>query len=123
MDAYNDILYKMQKINETIKSLEDKNKKLEATLSICVRKADLATESTRLKTSINNIAASVTDIDDKLKKVNLPSDTKYYLDETELKDIRNKIRQFNALMIRMEELEQSVIKTLNKYAFSTSTSN
>lgn len=114
MDAYTELNNKINTLKERINELKNNYDVMQATLSICVRKSDLTSESTRLSNDITNMSDVITKLETKLAKVLLPEDTKYYLDEDELKNIRNKIRQMNALIIRLQELEKHVITTLNR---------
>jgi len=113
-DAYNEIIRKLSTLETRIKTSENKIRLIEGTLSICVRKSDLQIESSRLGTDIKNMSSVVTELETKLNKVYLPEDTKYYLDEDELRDLRNKIRQLNAILIRMSSLESTIVQTLNR---------
>lgn len=114
MDAYNELVNKIKKLDAKITNNETSISKLTSTISILSRKSDLQNEVTRLKGEISDISGVVTEVNARLNKVLLPKETKYYLGEDELLSLRNKIRQMNALLVRMQNLEKIIVQSLSR---------
>lgn len=113
-DAYTDLVAKIKTLSNTVKGLQDDIRRIDGTLDIVARKSDLETEAIRLRSDLSNISSVVTTLNDKLNKITLPDDTRYYMGEEELRNLRNKIRQMNSLIVKLEDLEKTIVQTLNR---------
>jgi hypothetical protein len=114
MDAYNELNGKITNLNNKIIANTNSIDKINATIDILARKSDLGNESARLHGELTLMSETITLLETKLQKVYLPNSTKYFLDETELSNLRNKIRQMNAILVRMQNLEKTIVQTLTR---------
>lgn len=114
MDAYSEIINKITILNNEIKAIKEDVRTINGTLDIVPRKSDLETEAIRLRSDLANMSSVVNTLSDKLNKISLPDQTRYYMDEDELRNLRNKIRQMNALITTLQELEKKIVQTLNR---------
>ena len=114
MDAYTELLNKIKKIEEKSNQHTNSINTINKTFAIIARKSDVETEAARLRGEISQLSSVITSISDKLSKVYLPNESKYYLDETELQNMRKKIGQMNSMLIRLQNLEKTILQSLSR---------
>ena len=96
-----------------IKDIEDKQ-------SIFVTKSDLFAEIRSIENLVNDINEALATIENKLAKVFLPADTRFFLEESEITDFRNNFRQLRALTADLEKSRQSFIKLASRFNLTNS---
>lgn len=107
----------LARIESTLKGMSQSiaNLKDDVESKICI--SDLNRKITSVKDSINTLAKTVSNLENKLSKVYLPDDTRYYLEQTEVADFRNSQTKLLAMMADFDKLYKSLV------AYTTSNSS
>jgi len=82
---------------------------LEGDINILASKSDVKTQLDRLEVERKNQTDLLSKFEAKLAKVKLPAETRLFLDENELSNLRNKIRTINAQIARLHKIEKSLL--------------
>lgn len=114
---YNSIETLKKTMNGIVARVED----LESITGAYVTNATMQSAVEELNSSITDINTSISDIDTKLQKITLPSNTRYYLEESEITDFRNHFRQLRAMMADLEKSRQAFIRLAARYNLTNST--
>jgi hypothetical protein len=72
-------------------------------------RSDLSRSETILSAKIADNAALINEIEQKLSKISLPTDTRYYLEESEVGSFRSNFNKLLAMMASFEQLYKSLV--------------
>lgn len=100
--------------------LEARIETLEERASIYITNAELQTSLSDINDNISDINTTINTIETQLQRVVLPTDTRYYLQESEISDFRNNFRQLRALMAELERSRAAFIRLASRYNLTNS---
>lgn len=103
-----------------VSTLENRMLDLEDKQTIFVTKSDLFAEVKNINNTVNDINEALATIENKLAKVFLPADTRFFLQESEITDFRNNFRQLRALSADLERSRQAFIKLSARFNLTNS---
>tara|TARA_Y100000310_G_C20585002_1_gene764929 strand:+ start:319 stop:708 length:390 start_codon:yes stop_codon:yes gene_type:complete len=72
-----------------------------------------------LNVSIRSNSSRITKIEEKLSKISLPADTRFYLEESEVRDFRANFQKLTALMTDVENLYDTMVAYLSNATENT----
>jgi len=107
-----DLSNKIRAMDADIKALTKRVADLENILGMSVSLSHLKTSEEATKVLINSNAQNIRDIEEKLSKITLPDDTRYYLEESEVQDFRSNFQKLNALMVDVRNLYDQMVAYL-----------
>lgn len=107
-------------LKKTVASLQNDVLSLQADQDIYATKSDLSTEVHELEESLTSVNSSLSSIETKLQKISLPTDTRYYLEESEITSFRNHYRQLRAMMAETEKSRVAMIRLMSRYNLTNS---
>jgi len=107
-------------IKKAIASLENRMTTVEGRFSSYVSASDLSSEVSTLSDSISDLNAAITVMETKLQKILLPTDTRYYLETSEISNFRSHFRQLRAFMSEVDRTRQALIKLMARYNLTNS---
>lgn len=110
----------IQSMLKTLDGYEQRISNLEKTSGIYISQSSLQSSVSEIQSSIDGINTNVTAIEAQLQKVTLPSDTRYYLEESEITDFRNHFRQLRSMMGELERSRQAFIRLAARYNMTNS---
>lgn len=108
-------------VNPTLKSLQTQIDDINEKLDIRVTTAELQTAIGEYAQIINDFNSALADVEEKVKNILLPTDTRFYLEESEISDFRSNFRMLRALMTDLEKSRQAFIKLSARYNLTNST--
>lgn len=115
-NLYNSI----ESMKRVINGLSERVTDLEHVSGIYVTASTLQTNLKDINDNITNINKSISTIENKLQKITLPEDTRYYLQESEITDFRNHFRQLRSMMSDLEKSRQAFIRLASRYNMTNS---
>lgn len=106
----------IEQLEDRIKDAENKIKalnlvydRLSATVESKTNSSDLNRTSTELRELIAGTDNTVAQLNEKLSKVILPEETRYYLKEGEVAAFQSNFNKLKTMLIKIESLYQSVV--------------
>ena len=116
-----DTLYnQLQSQMNIINGLSGRITPLESNSGTYISYSSLQSSISELQSNIDSINNTITGIESQLNKITLPSDTRYYLEESEITDFRNHFRQLRAMMSDLEKSRQAFIRLSARYNMTNS---
>lgn len=112
----------IESLKTSINSLSSRVSTLENISGIYVTQSTQDTAIRTVNDTISDLNKAIGDIENKLKKITLPEDTKYYLEESEISNFRKNFRQLRVMMTEVENSRQAMIKLLARYNLTNSIS-
>ena len=94
---------------------------LENAAGIYISQSSLQSSISELQSNIDDINTTLVTIETQLQKITLPSDTRYYLEESEITDFRNHFRQLRTMMGELDKSRQAFIRLAARYNMTNST--
>ncbi len=104
-----DLTNKIQSIDTEIKALKRRVTDLEKLLGQSISQSHLKSSESATRMLINSNAQGIRDIEEKLAKITLPDDTRYYLEESEVQDFRSNFQKMTALMVDVRNLYDQMV--------------
>jgi len=104
-----DISNRMVKLETAVRAQSARITLLENELGKYATQGQLKTSEANTKNIINQNSILINDIEQKLLTIAIPSDTRYYLSNTEIEDFRDNYRKLIAMGADAERLYQSLI--------------
>lgn len=114
MDVIQNTTNKIKSLEKTIGAISNRLDNIDKVLNLTVNISDLLKSEVTLKELIKQTNESISKIEQKLSKVSLPDDTRYYLNQDEIANFRCTIQQLSAMMSSFEQLYKNLV------AFSSS---
>jgi len=74
-----------------------------------VMMSDLARSETNLNNKIKDLGEMIVKIEEKLAKISVPDDTRYYLEESEIADFRSNFNKLLAMLASYEQLYKNLV--------------
>lgn len=99
----------IQALRTTVSVLQAQIAELNQNTNSRVRLSDLARTESTLDTKIKDVAELVVKLEEKLAKISLPEDTRYYLEENEVADFRSNFNKLLAMMASFEKLYKDLV--------------
>ena len=112
----------IESLKTSINSLSSRVNTLENISGIYVTQSTQDMAIRQVNDTISDLNKSIGDIENRLKKITLPEDTRYYLDESEITNFRKNFRQLRIMMTEVENSRQAMIKLLARYNLTNSIS-
>ena len=100
------------KLNEMERDISGINKALgvmQDNINSRLHLSELQTTSLELQGLIRDNAEVITDLQERLAKVALPDDTRYYLEESDLEAFKHNFSKMKAMLSRFERLYGNVV--------------
>lgn len=107
-----DISNRFISVENSIKDLSKRIKLLELAIGANVGQSQLKLSDSALQLKIDNNSSLMRKLEDKLSKITLPEDTRYYLEESEVQDFRANFQKLSALMVDVESLYDNMVAYL-----------
>jgi predicted nucleic acid-binding Zn-ribbon protein len=107
-------------LKKSVSGIESRVKVVEDKFAAYVSTSELNTESRRLEALIQDANDTIETIETKLQKIELPADTRYYLEEAEITDFRNHFRQLRVFFSEVENSRKAMIRLLARYNLTSS---
>lgn len=104
-----DMNNRMIKLETAAKAQSERITLLEHELGKYATQGQLKTSEANTKNIINSNSQLINDLEQKLLTIAIPSDTRYYLSNTEIEDFRNNYRKLIAMGADAERLYQSLV--------------
>ena len=120
MATLNSLENSIMTINKALLGLGERMNSLEDGQAIYVSKADLQTVTGALSDQITAMNVALSKVEQKLTKIILPEDTRYYLVSSEITDFRTNFRQLRGMMVELEKTRQAFIKLAARYNLTNS---
>lgn len=111
----------IESVKKDVSSISTRVTKLESISGIYITNASLQTNLVNLQLAIDDMETSILELETKMQKISLPTDTRYYLEESEITDFRNHFRQLRVMMSDVEKSRQAFIKLASRYNMTNST--
>lgn len=111
----------IESVKKDVSSISTRVTKLESISGIYITNASLQTNLVELQRTIDDMETSILELETKMQKISLPTDTRYYLEESEITDFRNHFRQLRVMMSDVEKSRQAFIKLASRYNMTNST--
>jgi predicted nucleic acid-binding Zn-ribbon protein len=108
-------------IKTQLTGLENRIQDMEDQLSVYVTSSDLQSYLNDINSTMNDYNDALSDLENRLAKVVLPTDTRYFLTESEITDFRDNFRKLRIMMSEVEKSRQSMIRLLSRYNLTAST--
>lgn len=99
----------IQQLKTQVQTLSATLYELKQDVNSRVRLSDLARSEERLNQIIKDNSELIVKLEQKLAKVSLPEDTRYYLSETEIADFRSNFNKLLAMLSSFEQLYKSLV--------------
>lgn len=112
----NDIKATQKQVN----TLQDSLIKVIDKLTIYVTKAELASSISEIDQRISDFNTALTEVETKLQNILLPTDTRFFLQESEVTDFRNNFKILRAMMAELENTRKAFIKLASRYNLTNS---
>jgi len=110
----------IESMKRVINGLSERVTSLEQIAGIYVTGSTLQTSLKDITDSITDMNKSISTIEDKLQRITLPSETRYYLQESEITDFRTHFRQLRAMMSELDKSRQAFIRLASRYNMTNS---
>jgi len=100
---------KIRIIQKEIIELNKKIDMLTSDLSKKISVSNLLITEKDINNKIKDLGLIINNIETKLIKINLPEDTKYYLESIEIESFRSNMKQLLAIMASFEQLYKNLV--------------
>jgi len=92
-----------------VKGLQEKIAQLEADVQARSYSSEIVRATKSLKSLIKDNSKLIDDIEQKLSKINLPEETRYYLSEGEVSQFQANFNKLRAMMVNFRKLYDSLV--------------
>ncbi len=99
----------LQQLRTTVTGLQVSVAELTQNTNSRVMMSDLVRSETNLDNKIKDLAELISKIEQKLAKISLPDDTRYYLEESEVADFRSNFNKLLAMLTSFEQLYKNLV--------------
>lgn len=100
---------KIMKLETQVRGLQEQINKLTSTLTSKAYTSDLRRTERALQALINDNSKLISSIEERLSKVILPEETRYYLDEGEVAQFQANFNKLRAMMSSFEKLYKNLV--------------
>ena len=100
---------KVKNIESDIKTIKAQIANLQKLFGSCVTTSDLNLSESTVRQLINQNTTSIADMQQKLSKITLPDDTRYYLKESEVESFRANSQKMIAMMSELERMYDAIV--------------
>jgi len=99
----------LQLLKTQVTTLQSMIAELKQDVNSRVRLSDLARSMQNLDDQIKDNAALISTMEQKLAKISLPDNSRYYLESTEVSDFRSNFNKLLAMMSSFEQLYKNLV--------------
>ena len=107
-------------IQNRLDGIEGRLTSLENGVNVYVTASDLETRAVSIENDVADAQSAISQIDEKMVRISLPPDTRYYLEESEITDFRSNFRKLRTFMSDVERSRQSMVRLLARYNLTNS---
>ncbi len=107
-------------MKKEIEYLKNKLNSLENNLSLYVSNSEMEERLNQITTIMNDYNNVLGSIEEKLGKIILPEDTRYYLETSEITNFRDNFRKLRLMMSDLEKSRTSMIRLMSRYNLTNS---
>jgi prefoldin subunit 5 len=99
----------IKNLTRALSGLQTQVVSLDSKVSAAVLASDLVTTEKNIEEQIAAVSNTVTKLEEKLARVVLPTDTRYYLDESDISDFRSNFAKLLAMTATFEQLYKNLV--------------
>ncbi len=99
----------LQQLKTQVITIQSMLAELKQDVNSRTRLSDLSRMSQDLDDQIKGNSELISNIEQKLAKISLPDDTRYYLEETEVADFRSNFNKLLAMMASFDQLYKNLV--------------
>jgi len=116
----NSLQNSINSIRKDDEALLSRIKVIEDRLEVFATRSELLTEVNRINTSLEEFNCALIKVEERLKKIILPEETRFFLQESEITDFRNHFRQLRTFMAELERSRQAFIRLSARFNLTNS---
>lgn len=99
----------LQQLKTIVQGLANKITELQQDINARPMRSDLSRSELNLDAKIKSNSELIGKIEQKLNQISLPSDTRYYLSQTEIADFRSNFNKLLAMMASFDALYKNIV--------------
>lgn len=99
----------LQQLKNVVQGLSNMISELTQNVNSRPQRSDLVRSEMALDVKIKSNAELISKLEQKLEKINLPTDTRYYLDTSEISDFRSNFNKLLAMMASFDTLYKNLV--------------
>lgn len=99
----------VQQLRNDVNTLRSQIYELTQNTNSRVKLSDLARSEATLDSKIKDAAELIVTLEEKLGKISLPNDTRYYLEESEVANFRSNFNKLLAMLTSFEQLYKNLV--------------
>jgi len=100
---------KVKNIEKDIKGMKSAIINLQKAFGSCMTSSDLNLSESRTRQLVNENNTSISTLEQKLTMINLPEDTRYYLEQSEVESFRGNFQKMMSMMSDMEKMYDALV--------------
>ena len=100
---------RLKSIEKDIKIIQENIKNLQHLYGSCLSSSQLRLSEENIKSLIRDNSTLITNIQEKLKTVMIPEETRYYLKESEVTDFRSNFQKLLVMMSDIDDLYKNIV--------------